>query len=158
MKKILIGAKRSKGVVEMEGRKNGIPYDNIVLQLAEYNHNGAMGFFVGKNGGQVKIKTANFEHVANIKPGVFLKEIEKYLYKRVRVIGEENDYGKIDIEEIRFSTRDCYQIYEDELREASESPDVSESSFGFDDDDDDDDDDDFETSGLKVNKKTGEVS
>ena len=115
MKKILIGAERSCGTIE-EGKRK-IEYDNIKLYLANYRQGDGKGFSIGKNFEAVKIKTEDFAEVAGISVKEFLTNFEKkYMFCKVRVLGEMNDYDRLEVDEVRFTTKKCFELWR-ELRE-----------------------------------------
>ena len=124
MKKVLIGAVRSKG--DFKDGKKKIKYDNIKLYLANYREYHDHGFTFDKNVEPVKIRTADFFEVVGISHQEFLKNFQrKYMFHRVRVIGEENDYGRTDVIEVKISVKDCFTLYK-ELKEEKENSDYSE--------------------------------
>ena len=158
MKKVLIGAARSKGDFKDNGRK--IKYDNVKLYLADYREFKTKGFSFDKNAEPVKIRTADFEDVAGISVKEFFQKFEKeYMFHRVRVIGEENDYGRVEVIELRFSEDNCFTLYK-KLKER-EAEELDEEDYDEDSDDDSDEDfdsdDDFDFDISDVDKETGEI-
>ena len=148
MKKILIGAERSCGTIE----ETKVKYDNIKLYLASYRQGDGKGFTIGKNFEAVKIKTVDFKEVAGISVKEFLKNFEKqYMFCKVRVLGEMNDYERLEVQEVKFSNKKCFELWR-ELREQE----LEEKLEELTEDDEEDilaDFDDFE-----VNTEAGEVS
>ena len=117
MKKILVGAVRSEGKFEKNGKE--IKYDNINLHLVEYRDKDAKGFTVGRNFEAVKIRTADFLDVCGVSVKRFFAEFEsKYMFTKVRVIGEQNDYDGYDVTEVQFSQKKCFELWR-ELRDAA---------------------------------------
>ena len=164
MKKVLIGAARSKGSFKDSGRK--IKYDNIKLYLADYREFKSRGFSIDKNIEPVKIKTVDFEEVSGISVKEFLKNFEKeYMFHRVRVIGEENDYGRVEVIELKFSEDNCFVLWkklqeerdEDDGVDESEDDEYDEDEDDEEDDDEDEEDEDFDFDIGDVNEDTGEV-
>ena len=160
MKKILIGAERSKG--SFEDGKRQIKYDNIKLYLANYRDNKGHGFSISKNIEPVKIRTVDFTEITGITPKEFLSTFEKnYMFKKVRVIGEENDYGSIDVTEVRFSEKSCFELWKEIREREAEAALAKALEDDSDDDYDEDEDDDFDYEEIdtvgKIDKKTGEV-
>ena len=161
MKKVLIGAVRSKGNFKDGGKK--IKYDNIKLYLADYREFKAHGFSFNKNSEPVKIRSVDFEDVSGISVKEFLSNFEKeYMFHRVRVIGEENDYGNVDVVELKFSEENCFTLYKKYLEEHQDrDEDDDDDDEDYDDDDEEDEDDeefdfgdvDTETGELKVSKR-----
>ncbi len=150
MKKILIGAERSCGTIE-EGKRK-IEYDNIKLYLANYRQGDGKGFSIGKAVEPVKIKTEDFPEVAGISVKEFLTNFEKkYMFCKVRVLGEMNDYDRLEVDEVRFTTKKCFELWR-ELREEE----VNKKLEKLSEDDEEEiiaDFDDFE-----IDTETGEVS
>ena len=70
MKKVLIGATRSKGSIPTEDKKE-IVFDNIVLSFADYQGPNAY-FQLAKESDRVKIRISDFDDITGVKPGVFL--------------------------------------------------------------------------------------
>ncbi len=142
MRSILTGAKRSKG--EFTNKKTGelVKYDNICLYLMDFNQNEVIGFSA-QNSEQpdgtfkyqpVKIRTVDFEAISGVKPGIFLKNFEQYAYHRVRVVGEQNDFGQFEVLELSFSEKTCFDMAEDpDAEEATEKQptELSEADLGF---------------------------
>ena len=150
MKKIIIGAERSCGTIE-EGKKK-IEYDNIKLYLANYRQGDGKGFSFGKNVEAVKIKTEDFPDVAGISVKEFLTNFEKkYMFCKVRVLGEMNDYDRLEVDEVRFTTKKCFELWR-ELREEEENKKLEKLS----EDDEEDIIADFDD--LEIDTETGEVS
>lgn len=150
MKKILIGAERSCGTIE-EGKRK-IEYDNIKLYLANYRHGDGKGFSLPKNVEAVKIKTEDFPDVAGVSVKEFLANFEKkYMFCKVRVLGEMNDYDRLEVEEVKFSTKKCFELWR-ELRDAE----VDKQLETLTEDEEEDVLADIED--LEINTETGEVS
>lgn len=147
MKKILIGAVRSKGSFT-EGKKS-VTYDNIKLYLADYRDGKTHGFSVGSNYEPVKIKTTDFAEVSGISVKEFLSNFEKkYMFHKVRVIGEQNDYGRFDVEEIKISEKKCFELWK-ELQDIALEKKLEELT--------DDDEEDLYYDELEIDEETGEV-
>lgn len=120
MKKILIGAERMKGSFTDEN-KNTRNYDNILLYASNFAEKNSVGFTLGRNSKPIKIKTENFFDVVGVSPEKFFAEfITDYMFHKMRVIGEENDYGEFDVSEIQISDEDCYELLA-EMQESEKS-------------------------------------
>ena len=167
MKKILIGAVRSKG--DFKEGKRKIKYDNIKLYLADYRDFKCHGFSFDKNFEPIKVKTVDFEEVTNISVKDFLKNFEKeYMFHKVRVISEENDFGRDEVIEIKVSEKTCFVLHRElEAKKKLEVEDFDEdededSDDDFDDDEDEPEEDDIDSVeddfDFDLNKETGEVS
>ena len=169
MRKILIGAVRSKG--DFKEGKRKIKYDNIKLYLADYRDFKAHGFSFDKNFEPIKVKTVDFEEITGgISVKEFLKNFEKeYMFHKVRVISEENDFGRDEVIELKFSEKLCFVLHKEleakkklEIEDFDEDEDEDED---FDEDEEDDaevDDEDFSEEDSyfdlgAVDKSTGEV-
>ena len=159
MKKILIGAERSKGSFT-EGNRT-IKYDNIKLYVANYREKSAHGFSISKNADPVKIRTVDFAQVTGISVKEFLSTFEKnYMFRKVRVIGEENDYGSVDVTEVKFSEKNCFELWK-ELKELEAEAAIAKAldEDSEEDYDEEESDEDFEEAEgvIQVNRTTGEV-
>ena len=169
MKKVLIGAVRSKGSFK-DGKKT-VKYDNVKLYLANYREFRDHGFTYDKNVEPVKIRTVDFAEVVGISHQDFLKNFQKkYMFHKVRVIGEENDYGRTDVIEVKISTKDCFELWE-ELQKDIDEGEVSmpdsydedeDSDFDYEEYDSEEEDDDLdeaeESYDFELNEETGEVN
>lgn len=167
MRKILIGAVRSKG--DFKEGKRKIKYDNIKLYLADYRDFKCHGFSFDKNFEPIKVKTVDFEEVTGISVKEFLCNFEKeFMFHKVRVISEENDFGRDEVIELKISEKTCFVLHREleakkklEVEDFDEDEeDDSEDEFEDLDDESDDDDldgpeDDFD---FDLDKETGEVS
>ena len=150
MRKVLIGCSRSKGNFK-EGKRT-IKFDNIKLFLADYRHVKDHGFTFGKNVEPVKIRTDLFSDVAGVNFKDFLKNFErKYMFHKISVIGEENDYGRFEVSEVKFSKDNCFELWrqlqeadEDDIPEPEDEEDDEYDDPDEDDDDDEENDDDVE--------------
>ena len=156
MKKVLIGAVRSKGGFK-DGRKN-VKYDNIKLYLAEYRGFKTHGFSYNnmfeivkedRNGDiktkfkvkTVKLKTVDFEEITGIPVKDFLKKFEReFMFHKVRIISEENDFGRDEVIELKISEKTCFELY----RELESKKKLEVEDFDEDEDDEDDELDDLE--------------
>lgn len=163
MKKVLVGAVRSKGSFKENGRN--IKYDNVKLYLANYREAKCKGFSFDKNLEPVKIKTSDFADVAGISVKEFLSKFEKeYMFHRCRVIGEENDYGRIEVVEVKFSQENCFVLNkkleqqrkdaEEDVCDEDDEDDYDEEYEDEEDSEDDEEDDEFDIS--QINTSTGE--
>ena len=150
MKKILIGAERSAGIIE-EGKRK-IEYDNVKLYLANYRQGDGKGFSFGKNVEAVRIKTEDFPDVAGVSVKEFLRNFEKeYMFCKVRVLGEMNDYDRLEVDEVRFTKKKCFELWR-ELRDEE----VNKKLESLSEDEEEDVLADIED--LDINTETGEVS
>ena len=150
MKKILIGAERSCGTIE-EGKRK-IEYDNIKLYLANYRQGDGKGFSIGKNFEAVKIKTEDFAEVAGISVKEFLTNFEKkYMFCKVRVLGEMNNYDRLEVEEVKFTTKKCFELWR-ELRAQEEEKKLEQLT------EDDEDDILADMADFEIDTEIGEVS
>lgn len=148
MKKILIGAVRSVGNFT-EGKRT-IEYDNIKLYLADYRDGKTHGFSVGSNFEPVKIKTADFAEVSGISVKEFLSNFEKkYMFRKVRIMGEENDYGRLEVCEIKISEKKCFELWK-ELRDAELEKKLERLS-------EEDKEDTYDYDELEIDEESGEV-
>ena len=169
MRKILIGAVRSKG--DFKEGKRKIKYDNIKLYLADYRDFKCHGFSFDKNFEPIKVKTVDFEEVTGISVKEFLRNFEKeFMFHKVRVISEENDFGRDEVIELKISEKTCFVLHreleakkklevedfdEDEEEEAEDEFDDLDDESEEDDEDEDEEDSDFD---FDLNEETGEVS
>ena len=150
MKKILIGAERSAGIIE-EGKRK-IEYDNVKLYLANYRQGDGKGLSFGKNVEAVRIKTEDFPDVAGVSVKEFLRNFEKeYMFCKVRVLGEMNDYDRLEVDEVRFTKKKCFELWR-ELRDEE----VNKKLESLSEDEEEDVLADIED--LDINTETGEVS
>ena len=166
MRKILIGAVRSTG--DFKEGKRKIKYDNIKLYLADYRDFKCHGFSFDKNFEPIKVKTVDFEEVTGISVKEFLRNFEKeYMFHKVRVISEENDFGRDEVIELKVSEKTCFVLYrelEAKKKLEVEDFDEDEDSDDLDDDEDEldeDDEDEYEEDSdfdFNLNEETGEVS
>ena len=175
MKKILVGVKRSYGSMEKDGKK--IPFDNIVLYLMDYKGGDYVEGFILPSGAipksgdssnssaMIKIKTSAFKTIVGVSPKRFIEEFaQKYIFRKIRIIGSQNDYGRFEVDEIQFSKKDCYALYDEEQRLKEDafddtSDDSSEPDF-FDGEDPEDEIDPFgedPADEFELDKATGEV-
>lgn len=129
MKKILIGATRSKGNITTEDKKE-IVFDNIVLTFADYQ--GPNTYFqIGKEPDRIKIHTSDFEDVTGIKPGHFLAHLSDFIFKKVKVGMMLNDYDKAEVTSIRFDDQQCYQAFNADAEARAPRKSLSEEDLGF---------------------------
>lgn len=167
MRKILIGAVRSKG--DFKEGKRKIKYDNIKLYLADYRDFKNHGFSFDKNFEPIKVKTVDFEEVTGISVKDFLKNFEKeFMFHKVRVISEENDFGRDEVIELKVSEKTCFVLHRElEAKKKLEIEDFDEDEDEDSDDFDDDEDDESEEDDIDeaeddfdfdLNEETGEVS
>ena len=139
MKKVLIGAVRSKGDFK-DGRKK-VKYDNIKLFLADYRDFKTHGFSYEKTAEPVKVKTVDFEEITGIPVKDFLKKFEcEFMFHKVRIISEENDFGRDEVIELKISEKTCFELY----RELESKKKLEIEDFDEDEDDEDDELDDLE--------------
>ena len=169
MKKILIGAVRSKGDFK-EGKKK-IKYDNIKLYLADYRDFKCHGFSFDKNFEPIKVKTVDFEEITGISVKEFLCNFEKeYMFHKVRVISEENDFGRDEVIELKISEKTCFVLHreleakkklevEDFDEDESDEDDLDDLEDESDEDDEDEDEEaeDYDFDVTSLDTKTGEV-
>ena len=132
MKKVLIGAVRSKGEIPAakEGEKS-TKFDNIRLYVADYH--GYVGKDVIPHGfiydydvatrkvGNIeisvpdvkpfKVRTVDFEAITGVHPQYFLKNFEReFMFHKLKISTEENDYGRLEITGIKISELDCFKL------------------------------------------------
>ncbi len=162
MKKILMGAVRSKG--DFKDGKKKVKYDNIKLYLVSYRDFKTHGFSFDKNFEPIKIKTVDFEEISGISVRDFLKNFERnYMFHKVRVISEENDFDREEVVELKISEKTCFELQ----KELDSKKKVEVEDFDEDEDEDDDDfedeeepeedEDEYEDYDFDVDKVTGEV-
>lgn len=172
MKKVLLGAVRSKGEFTMKGVKR--KYDNIKLFLADYRNGNWHGFSyegvlspvkVGdvsvdiRKIEMVKVPTIDFEEVSGVSLKDFLCNFEKeYMFHKVRVITETNDFDRDIVIELKFSEKTCFALHrelEEKKKDEVEDFDDSEDSADISDDFGSEAEDDFD---FDLDKETGKVS
>ena len=177
MKNVVIGVKRNAGEMVSENTKSVIKFDNMMLYLADFDDFEAVGFTLKPfdKGGKanknltVKIRSNEFREVVGMTPEKFLATFkEKFMFRKVKLSGVINDYGEVEVEEIRFSKKDCFQLREEELAEELAAKEAerlaakeAEKKLYADDDEFDDTLDELEEGGLDefefVDEDTGEV-
>ena len=175
MKKVLIGVARSKGNFTENGRE--IKYNNLKLYVAEFREKNTKGFVtlgtltsikVGDQTTDVRkivpisVRVADFEEVAGVSAKYFYQNFEKeYMFHRVRVISEENNYGRQEVIELKFSEDNCWVLNKKLMKresDDSDSDDLDDSpDSGAEDNFDDDSDDDFDFDISDVDKESGEI-
>ena len=128
MKKVLIGATRSKGSIPTEDKKE-IVFDNIVLSFADYQGPNAY-FQLAKEPDRVKIRTSDFEDITGVKPGAFLAHLSDYIFKKAKIGMILNEYDKAEVSFIRFDTQQCFQAFNAEIEKAPRRT-LSEEELGF---------------------------
>ena len=128
MKKVLIGATRSKGSIPTEDKKE-IVFDNIVLSFADYQ--GPNSYFqLSKEPDRVKIRTSDFEDITGVKPGVFLSRLSDFIFKKAKIGMMLNDYDKAEVTYIRFDQQQCFQAFNADTERAPRKT-LSEEDLGF---------------------------
>ena len=126
MKRILMGVKRSHG--ELTGKDgNKVKFDNMVLTVMNFNDKDTAGFTVPVTSeGKVsthKIRTMDFRSVVGITAAKFMELFEKkFMYHQVRIIGQQNDYDRFEIERVEFSKKTCFELYLEELEDLKKFP------------------------------------
>lgn len=109
MEKILLGVARSKGEMEKDGKKYS--YDNMLLYCIDYDEPETVGFSFAKGVEPVKIRTSEFQEICGVHPRKFIEEFqEKYMYRKLRERGSLNKYKRYVVDEITFSSEDCFTI------------------------------------------------
>lgn len=162
MKKILMGAVRSKG--DFKDGKKKVKYDNIKLYLVSYRDFKTHGFSFDKNFEPIKIKTVDFEEISGISVKDFLKNFERnYMFHKVRVISEENDFDREEVVELKISEKTCFELQKEldskkkvEVEDFDEDEDEDDDYDDLEDEEDSEEDED-EDYDFDVDKVTGEV-